>query len=130
MKFLASILLTLCSKSLLLLQQDRHVAAFSSLAIPKTSTKKSSSSLSMGVSVNEDAKIVKVGVIGMGRIGLVHYILGPKPWECTNRTSCGLRSKAGFTGLLPLRRAWFAADDACPVRAPYTRLQSHDAAIG
>jgi len=72
MKFLASILLTLCSKSLLLLQQDRHVAAFSSLAIPKTSTKKSSSSLSMGVSVNEDAKIVKVGVIGMGRIGLVH----------------------------------------------------------
>lgn len=30
------------------------------------------SSLSMNVEVNKDAKIIKVGVIGMGRIGLVH----------------------------------------------------------
>ena len=82
-----------------------------------------------GVGVGEAEALVERH-LAAGRIGLVHYILGPKPWECTNRTRCGLRSKAGFTGLLPLRRAWFAADDACPVRAPYTRLQSHEAAIG
>jgi hypothetical protein len=30
------------------------------------------SSLSMNVEVNDAAKVIKVGVIGMGRIGLVH----------------------------------------------------------
>mmetsp|Transcript_11114 Transcript_11114/g.26712 ORF Transcript_11114/g.26712 Transcript_11114/m.26712 type:complete len:457 (+) Transcript_11114:136-1506(+) len=58
-----------------LLLENENVAAFSSFT-PKTSfgAKSSStgSSLSMNVEVNGDAKTVKVGVIGMGRIGLVH----------------------------------------------------------
>ena len=53
-----------------------------------------------------------------GRIGLIHFILGPKPWQCTNRSKCGIQSRAGHTGLLSLRRAWYAIDDACPARAP------------
>mmetsp|Transcript_10372 Transcript_10372/g.26086 ORF Transcript_10372/g.26086 Transcript_10372/m.26086 type:complete len:445 (+) Transcript_10372:70-1404(+) len=50
-----------------------NVAAFSSFT-PKSSfgLKSSSSALSMNVEVNESAKTVRVGVIGMGRIGLVH----------------------------------------------------------
>ncbi len=68
MKFVAAILTLGAS---LLVQQD--VAAFSSFT-PKNSfgLKASSSALSMNVEVNENAKTVRVGVIGMGRIGLVH----------------------------------------------------------
>jgi len=62
----------------LLLQQE-HAAAFSSFT-PESSfglngrsgSGSGSSSLSMNVGVNGDAKIIKVGVVGMGRIGLVH----------------------------------------------------------
>lgn len=71
MKFFAAIL----SLGASLLVQQENVAAFSSFT-PKSSfglkSASTSSSLSMNVEVNEDAKTVKVGVIGMGRIGLVH----------------------------------------------------------
>ena len=71
MKFIASIL----SLGASLLVQQGNVAAFSAFT-PKSSfglkSASTSSSLSMNVEVNSDAKTVKVGVIGMGRIGLVH----------------------------------------------------------
>jgi myo-inositol 2-dehydrogenase / D-chiro-inositol 1-dehydrogenase len=38
----------------------------------RESNRRSRSSLSMNVEVNADGKTIKVGVIGMGRIGLVH----------------------------------------------------------
>lgn len=69
MKFLAAIL----SLGSSLLVQD-GVTAFSftkstSSFRPRVSSR---STLSMNVETNEEAKTVKVGVIGMGRIGLVH----------------------------------------------------------
>ena len=68
MKFIASILTLGAS----LLVQQGNVAAFSSFTPKSSFGVKSSSALSMNVEVNENAKTVKVGVIGMGRIGLVH----------------------------------------------------------
>jgi len=71
MKFIAAVL----SVGASLLVQQENVSAFSSFT-PKSSfgvkSSSKSSSLSMNVEVNEDAKIIKVGVIGMGRIGIVH----------------------------------------------------------
>lgn len=60
MKFLVALL------SFGLVLQD--AAAFST----QRSSFRPRSSLSMNVEVNGAAKIIKVGVIGMGRIGLVH----------------------------------------------------------
>ncbi len=68
MKFIASIL----TLGISLLVQQGNVAAFSSFTPKSSFGVKSSSALSMNVEVNESAKTVKVGVIGMGRIGLVH----------------------------------------------------------
>ena len=59
----------------ILAYQHQIVAAFSSFtskSLFEPGRKRCSSSLSMNVEVNKDAKTVKVGVIGMGRIGLVH----------------------------------------------------------
>jgi myo-inositol 2-dehydrogenase/D-chiro-inositol 1-dehydrogenase len=71
MKFIATIL----SLGASLLVQQENVVAFSSFT-PKSSfgvkSSSRSSSLSMNVEANADAKTIKVGVIGMGRIGLVH----------------------------------------------------------
>jgi len=71
MKFVVAIL----SLGVSLLVQQENVAAFSSSFTQKSSlmqSQKTRSTLSMNVEVNDQAKIVKVGVIGMGRIGLVH----------------------------------------------------------
>lgn len=68
MKFIASIFTLGAS----LLVQQGNVAAFSSFTPKSSFGVKSTSALSMNVEVNENAKTVKVGVIGMGRIGLVH----------------------------------------------------------
>jgi len=70
MKFVVAIL----SLGASLLVQTENAAAFSSFT-PKSSfgvKTSSSSSLSMNVETNDAQKIVKVGVIGMGRIVLVH----------------------------------------------------------
>ena len=72
MKFVVAIL----SLGASLLVQTENAAAFSSFT-PKSSfgvksSSSSSSSLSMNVETNDAQKVVKVGVIGMGRIGLVH----------------------------------------------------------
>ena len=71
MKFIVAIL----SLGASLLVQTENAVAFSSFT-PKSSfgvkTSASRSSLSMNVETNDDQKTVKVGVIGMGRIGLVH----------------------------------------------------------
>jgi hypothetical protein len=65
MKFLVALL----SVGFLALQNE--VASSFSFQSTKSSFRPRSS-LSMNVEVNKDAKVVKVGVIGMGRIGLVH----------------------------------------------------------
>lgn len=69
MKFVAAIL---SLGSSLLVQRD-GVTAFSSTKSTNFRTRVSTrSTLSMNVENNAEAKTVKVGVIGMGRIGLVH----------------------------------------------------------
>lgn len=70
MKFIVAIL----SLGVSLLVQTDNAAAFSSFTPQSSFGLKSSSksSLSMNVETNNEAKTVKVGVIGMGRIGLVH----------------------------------------------------------
>jgi myo-inositol 2-dehydrogenase/D-chiro-inositol 1-dehydrogenase len=52
--------------------QDGVVSGFSAFQQAGHHSFRPRSSLSMNVQANGDAKIVKVGVIGMGRIGLVH----------------------------------------------------------
>jgi phosphoglycerate dehydrogenase-like enzyme len=54
-----------------LIQDGVRVSGFSAYS-SSSSFRTRSSSLSMNVQSNSDAKIIKVGVIGMGRIGLVH----------------------------------------------------------
>jgi len=78
MKFFGAAILSL-GVSLLLVEHD-VVNAFSftkmsaslSRSQSKSSTTTTTTSLSMNVETNAEAKQVKVGVIGMGRIGLVH----------------------------------------------------------
>jgi len=79
MKLLVAAILSL---GVVILQQDSRdggfVTAFSftksssSSSSSVRSSSKSMTSLSMNVETNEEAKTIRVGVIGMGRIGLVH----------------------------------------------------------
>jgi len=63
------VLFGILSLSIALVNQSNEVAAFSSRS---SGSFRPRSSLSMNVEVNGAAKVIKVGVIGMGRIGLVH----------------------------------------------------------
>lgn len=68
MKFLVALL----SVGVFALQNEVASSFSFQSTTQKSSYRPSKSSLSMNVEVNKDAKVVKVGVIGMGRIGLVH----------------------------------------------------------